>query len=288
MDSLITINNIDKSFGSKQILSNVSFNLYKKQIVGLVGLNGAGKSTLISILLGLIKPDNGSINFNSTEIGVMLQEVSMPSQIRVYELIDMVIKFSKNPKTLSEILEISNLQKQKNLFCSNLSGGQQRQLQFALAISNNPQLLILDEPTVGMDFKAKKNFFNYLKSISNDVSILLTSHDFGEIEELSNRILILNNSQIICDKKAKEISNISFKILKISLDKIDLDLLDKRIITYSKYKIHNEYIEIYTKDITTSIKQLSHVGLSFNDFEIINLKLDEVITNIIDGGVYHE
>lgn len=182
MDSLITINNINKSFESKKILSNISFNLYKKETVALVGLNGAGKSTLISILLGLTKSNSGSINLNSTEIGVMLQEVSMPSQLKVYELLEMVIKFSKNPKNLSEVLEISNLQKQKNLFCSNLSGGQQRQLQFALAISNNPQLLILDEPTVGMDFKAKKNFFKYLKSISNDVSILLTSHDFGEIE----------------------------------------------------------------------------------------------------------
>lgn len=288
MDSLITLNNISKSFGTRKILNNISFNISKRETIGLIGLNGTGKSTLISIIVGLLKPDSGTVNLNSTEIGIMFQDVSTPSQIKVFELIEMVIKFSKNPKTLSEVLKISNLQDKKNRFCSDLSGGQKRQLQFALAIANNPQLLILDEPTVGMDFKAKQNFFNYLKSISNDVSIILTSHDFEEINELSDRILILKDSQIICNEQYKEISTTSSRILKFPKDKIDLDILTASNLPFFKYKVYGEYIELYSEDINSLVKSLIQLGFSFNDFEITHIKLEEIIGSYLDKEVHHE
>lgn len=289
MDYLISINNINKSFGTKKILNDISFDISKKDIVGLIGLNGAGKSTLISIILGLIAPDSGSISLNSSlVIGSMQQEVNLPEYIKVFELIQMITKFSKNPKTVNEILDITNLQPLKNTICTKLSGGQKRQLQFALAIANNPNLLILDEPTVGMDFITKKNFFKYLNNISNNISIILTSHDLTEFQEFCNRIIILNDSKIIYDKKSNEVSDSLPKILKISLNKLDLNILKTKNLAFSKYEVYNEYIEIYSNNIDLLITQLSQFHICLNDFEILNIKLEKIIENILNKEVAYE
>ena len=200
----------------------------------------------------------------------------------------MITKFSKNPKTVNEILDITNLQPLKNTICTKLSGGQKRQLQFALAIANNPNLLILDEPTVGMDFITKKNFFKYLNNISNNISIILTSHDLTEFQEFCNRIIILNDSKIIYDKKSNEVSDSLPKILKISLNKLDLNILKTKNLAFSKYEVYNEYIEIYSNNIDLLITQLSQFHICLNDFEILNIKLEKIIENILNKEVAYE
>ena len=112
MDNIIEIKNINKTFNATKVLNNITFSVKKGEIIGLVGLNGAGKSTLISIILNIIKPDYGEIIFNkelSTTIGVMLQEISMPENIKVKELVQMILKFSHPKMNLDELLKISNL-----------------------------------------------------------------------------------------------------------------------------------------------------------------------------------
>ena len=286
MNSVISINNISKAFGSKKVLENISFDLYENEIIGLVGLNGAGKSTLISIILGLLKSDDGLVNLNSKKVGAILQEVSMPAQIKVYEFIEMVMKFAVNPKSLEEVLEISDLQNEHNSFCDKLSGGQQRRLQFALAIASNPKVLILDEPTVGMDFKSKEKFLKYLKEVSTTTSIILSSHDFSEIQTVATRVVVLNKAQIIYDKKAEDIEY--SKVLKIGLNKIDLSILENKEVELSKYEVQGKDVLIYSSDMKLLIRQLSGFGISFDDFEITNTKLENIINIIINSEVCYE
>ena len=280
MDNIIEIKNINKTFNATKVLNNITFSVKKGEIIGLVGLNGAGKSTLISIILNIIKPDYGEIIFNkelSTTIGVMLQEISMPENIKVKELVQMILKFSHPKMNLDELLKISNLTLQSNCYCSKLSGGKQRALQFCLAIANHPDILFVDAPTVGMDFEAKNKFWEYIFNIAKDKTIILTSHDIEEIESISNRILILDKGSIKLDtstNKLKQSLKYS-KYISVSFNELIYNLLkNNKISNVEKYSIEHEILLIYSNNISKTITDLLNNKISIDDIEIKNAGLE--------------
>lgn len=223
MNNVFEISNITKSFKNKQILKGVDLVVNKGDIIGLLGLNGEGKSTLIKIILGILSQDSGEVKRNfeiKSDVGVMLQEISMPEKMKVYEWLDMVKRFSTNSQSVESVLDSVNLRTVKNKYCDSLSGGQQRRVQFATAIINNPKVLILDEPTVGMDVVSKKAFWETLNtfSFSKDLTIILISHDMEEVSEFCNRVLILSKGLLVSDSK---MTNVQDKIEKRSSYSVD-------------------------------------------------------------------
>lgn len=224
VNNVLEISNITKSFKNKQILNGVDFVVNKSDIIGLLGLNGEGKSTLIKIILGLLSQDSGEVKRNfeiKSDVGVMLQEISMPEKMKVYEWLDMVKCFSTNSKSVESVLDSVNLRTVKSRYCDSLSGGQKRRVQFATAILNNPQLLILDEPTVGMDVVSKKAFWETLNtfSFSKDLTIILISHDMEEVSEFCNRVLILSKGLLVLDSKMTSVQDKIEKKSSYSVDK---------------------------------------------------------------------
>lgn len=223
VNNVFEISNITKSFKNKQILKGIDLVVNKGDIIGLLGLNGEGKSTLIKIILGILSQDSGEVKRNfdiKSDVGVMLQEISMPEKMKVYEWLDMVKRFSTNSKSVESVLDSVNLRTVKNKYCDSLSGGQQRRVQFATAIINNPKVLILDEPTVGMDVVSKKAFWETLNtfSFSKDLTIILISHDMEEVSEFCNRVLILSKGLLVSDSK---MTNVQDKIEKRSSYSVD-------------------------------------------------------------------
>lgn len=223
VNNVFEISNITKSFKNKQILKGVDLVVNKGDIIGLLGLNGEGKSTLIKIILGILSQDSGEVKRNfeiKSDVGVMLQEISMPEKMKVYEWLDMVKRFSTNSQSVESVLDSVNLRTVKNKHCDSLSGGQQRRVQFATAIINNPKVLILDEPTVGMDVVSKKAFWETLNtfSFSKDLTIILISHDMEEVSEFCNRVLILSKGLLVSDSK---MTNVQDKIEKRSSYSVD-------------------------------------------------------------------
>lgn len=223
VNNVFEISNITKSFKNKQILKGVDLVVNKGDIIGLLGLNGEGKSTLIKIILGILSQDSGEVKRNfeiKSDVGVMLQEISMPEKMKVYEWLDMVKRFSTNSQSVESVLDSVNLRTVKNKYCDSLSGGQQRRVQFATAIINNPKVLILDEPTVGMDVVSKKAFWETLNtfSFSKDLTIILISHDMEEVSEFCNRVLILSKGLLVSDSK---MTNVQDKIEKRSSYSVD-------------------------------------------------------------------
>lgn len=212
VNNVFEISNITKSFKNKQILKGVDLIVNRGDIIGLLGLNGEGKSTLIKIILGILSQDYGEVKRNfdiKSDVGVMLQEISMPEKMKVYEWLDMVKCFSTNSKSVESVLDSVNLRTVRNKYCDSLSGGQQRRVQFATAIINNPKVLILDEPTVGMDVVSKKAFWETLNtfSFSKDLTIILISHDMEEVAEFCNRVLILSKGLLVSDSKMTDIQD---------------------------------------------------------------------------------
>ncbi|EME8132460.1 ABC transporter ATP-binding protein, partial [Enterococcus faecium] len=203
---LLNIENISKNYGDKAILENVSCEIESGEIIGLLGLNGQGKSTFVKIILDLLNKDSGHIDrFLSLKknLGVMLQEVSLPEHLKVKELIELIRKFSDNPRTVKDALDMMDLGGFANYDCGKLSGGQKRKLQFSVAITNNPSFLVLDEPTARMDIVSKELFWTNIKKMlkMQNLTVLLISHDLLEVESVTSRIIILNNKKIVVDKK---------------------------------------------------------------------------------------
>lgn len=250
VNNVFEISNITKSFKNKQILKGVDLVVNKGDIIGLLGLNGEGKSTLIKIILGILSQDSGEVKRNfeiKSDVGVMLQEISMPEKMKVYEWLDMVKRFSTNSKSVESVLDSVNLRTVKNKYCDSLSGGQQRRVQFATAIINDPKVLILDEPTVGMDVVSKKAFWETLNtfSFSKDLTIILISHDMEEVSEFCNRVLILSKGLLVSDSK---MTNVQDKIEKRSSYSVDKSqITQKQLEVIKKFSFEETDSEIEFK-----------------------------------------
>ncbi|AZZ60204.1 ABC transporter ATP-binding protein [Oenococcus sp. UCMA 16435] len=206
---IVEIKNLKMNFGNKEVLKGLSTRTKAGEIVALIGLNGAGKSTLINLMLGLLTAAEGQIKIfgekaneskHLDRIGVMFQDSIAIDHLTVGEQLDWLRTFYKNPFSLKRLLNaggLTNIKKQK---ASSLSGGQLRRLCFAQSLSGDPDLLFLDEPTVGMDVISRIKFWqqiNILKQAGK--TIILTSHYLDEIEHVANHLLILKNGHFIHD-----------------------------------------------------------------------------------------
>jgi len=194
--NLIEINNLRKSFGTKDVLKGLDVDLETGKVYTLLGKNGAGKTTFTSILLRLMKEDEGHVATNlniKKEVGVVFQEDYFPKDITVSDLIKLQASFFHKKVNIDEQLKNMGLEKEKNQKAGTLSGGQKRKLSFLLAILHDPKLLILDEPTAGMDYDSVEKFVQQIKKLKDrGKTILLITHDLYQIESFADYILLLN------------------------------------------------------------------------------------------------
>lgn len=195
--NLIEINDLKKKYGTKEVLKGLSLRLALGKVYTLLGKNGAGKTTFISILLKLIKEDSGEIKNNlniKNEVGVVFQEDYFPKDLSVNDLIKLQASFFKQKINIDELLIKFDLIKEKKQKTATLSGGQKRKLSFLLATLSDPKLLILDEPTAGMDYDSVEKFVKQIKQLkAQDKTTLLITHDLYQIESFVDYILLLND-----------------------------------------------------------------------------------------------
>ncbi len=209
MEKIIEVNSVSKTFKHKKAVNNVSFHVNKGEIVALLGPNGAGKTTTMSMMLGLKDPTEGTVSIFGkspkhrdvrNSLGAMLQEVSVIDSITAEEAIELFRSYYTNPIAKETLLQLSNLKSERKQRCEKLSGGQKRRLNFALALAGNPDLLFLDEPTVGMDITSRRTFWETIRKLASEgKTIILTTHYLEEADALANRILLFANGKIIAD-----------------------------------------------------------------------------------------
>lgn len=211
--SYIAIDEITKHFDQKTVLKNVSFDVRKGEIMGLIGPNGAGKTTLINIILGLLQPDAGSITIDGLSmakdeatikqmIGYIPQEIALIDDSScwnnlLYFATLYNLKGSERKARCEMALELTGLTEEKGKKVSKLSGGMKRRLNIACATMHDPSILILDEPTVGIDPQSRNYIFEYLLHLNRDknCTILYTSHYMEEVDRLCDRLFILDEGQ---------------------------------------------------------------------------------------------
>lgn len=228
MNSIVDVTGVTKLYGTKKAVDHVSFSIEKGSVVAILGPNGAGKTTVLSMLLGLIKPSQGTVRVLGKDpkdievrkkIGAMLQEVSVMDGLKVRELITLIRSYYPYPLDLDQLIPLTGLNKEDlNRFAYKLSGGQRRRLGFALALIGNPDLIFLDEPTVGLDVTARRLFWGQVRSLTNQgKTILFTTHYLSEAEDCADRVILFDQGVIIADGTPDDIkskltkSSVSFK-----------------------------------------------------------------------------
>ena len=207
---VITIDNVCKNYKSKKALDNVSLAIKQGELFGLLGVNGAGKTTLIKILCGLTKKTSGTVtinNFNLDKdidkikeiIDISPQETSVANNLTVKENLEFFANIYSNndANTINEVVDIFNLNEVLHQRAKTLSGGYKRRLSIAIALISKPQILFLDEPTLGLDVFARRELWGIIKKLKNSITIILTSHYLEEIENLCDRVAILSNGKLL-------------------------------------------------------------------------------------------
>ena len=207
----IEIKNLSKKFKDKVAVNSISLNIKEGELFSLLGTNGAGKTTTIKMLSGLILPTNGDITilnmdmkkdiFKIKEIlNVSPQETAIAPNLTVKENLEFmagVYQINNKDEKINELIEQFKLEEVLNKRAKTLSGGWQRKVSIAISLINNPKILFLDEPTLGLDVIARKELWKIIKALKSKITIILTTHYMEEAEELSDRIGIMSNGNIV-------------------------------------------------------------------------------------------
>jgi ABC-2 type transport system ATP-binding protein len=212
-----TLNHVTKRYGAVVALDDLSLELRRGEIIALLGPNGAGKSTAVRVLLGLSAPTSGSARIfgydprmtsTRVRIGAMLQVASVPKTLKVREHIDLFRSYYPNPLSFAEIVRIAQLEGIEDRLFEVLSGGQRQRLLFALAICGDPEVIFLDEPTVGMDIEARRGLWQQVRALAaRGKTVLLTTHYLEEADALANRIIVINHGRIVSEGTPAEIKS---------------------------------------------------------------------------------
>jgi ABC-2 type transport system ATP-binding protein len=204
----VSVEGLRKDYGERTVLGGVSFDVQPGEVFALLGPNGAGKTTTVEILEGFRAPSGGSIRvlgYDPTappvglrqRIGVVLQECGFPSHLRVGELIDAWRAYYERPRALDELLDVVELSDRRRVLVHQLSGGQRRRLDLALALAGDPDLIFLDEPTTGFDPEARRRCWSAIENLRGlGKTVLLTTHYLDEAERLADRVAVLTGGVI--------------------------------------------------------------------------------------------
>ncbi len=206
-----------KRYGKVTALDGVDFSVRPGEVVSLLGPNGAGKTTAVQLLLGLLRPSAGEVrlfgrNPQDAEarirVGAMLQVSKVPETLKVREHLALISSYYPDPMPLPELVAMAGLAGLEERLFGKLSGGQRQRVLFALALCGRPDLLFLDEPTVGLDVEARRGLWRQIEGLADSgCSVLLTTHHLEEADALSDRIVMINRGRIVAEGTPAEIKS---------------------------------------------------------------------------------
>ncbi len=294
MKTVIKVKNVQKTYDKRVILKQVDLEIKKGEIVALLGRNGAGKSTLLNVLLQLVSKDQGEIEIEilgekrlKTEaIGVMLQNELTLERTTVKEILELWRSYYPKSKSYAELLTIADLEEKQETFIAKLSGGQRRSLQFALCLAGDPEVIFLDEPTVGMDLKHRQKFWEQIKKLQTaGKTFLITSHYLEELQNVVQRFLILKDGSIAFAGTLQELQQNGQKVTFRFTSVLDKRLFTELpgVLTVKNYAMN--YI-IQTTEPDELIQELVPYLPAIKNLSIEHDSLNELFLEVT-GGTYN-
>lgn len=268
--------NVNVKFKEKHALNNVDFKIEKGEIYSILGHNGAGKSTLIKVIMDLVDYDGEILMAFDQEllyknVSVQLQTNSFEDGVKVKEICKLYKDLLRSDFDIDVLLEEFDLKEHSNQFVNDLSGGQKQKLTILLTILNNPQIIIFDELTTGLDVVARRKIWEILKRINKEkqTTLILTSHFLDEVEYLADNILILENGKVIVVGKVSEIINNLFEEKKKAEFKISNQFnFEKFKFDYDRYyeKLIVKYKTIDEKELYENIIECGGSNITMMDY----------------------
>lgn len=296
---IVKLVNVCKSYGKKNVVKSIHISIEKGELFGLLGPNGAGKSTTISMLSGLVSPTSGTIYINEKDIkkypkigkqyiGLVPQDIALYPTLsaqenlifwgRMYGLSGREIK-----KRVDEVLEIVKLTDRRKSIIQDFSGGMKRRINIAAALLHSPQILIMDEPTVGIDPQSRNNILETVKELNNNgkgMTVIYTSHYMEEVEFLCKRVGIMDEGNVLAigDKEKLKYQAMESESIEIAVSKMNQDVLNsfKQIdgIKKTQYKEETKKLILYLNKATESMALVIST-LSSNNIGIQQIRIKE-------------
>jgi ABC-2 type transport system ATP-binding protein len=279
-----SLEGVNKNYGSVRALRGVDFHVRAGQVVALLGPNGAGKTTAVKLLLGLMPPNSGRVRVfggdptnpeNRMRTGAMLQVGRVPETLRVREHIDLFSTYYHKPMAPAEVLAAAGLEKLSDRKFGDLSGGQRQRVLFALAICGDPDLLFLDEPTVGLDVEARRMLWDEIRRmVARGKTVLLTTHYLEEADALADRVAVINQGEIIAQGTPSEIKAKTAGKRIRCITSLGLNPL-RQIPGVTEVKEDREAIELHAVEAEPVVRELLALDPRLSGLEVTSAGLEE-------------
>ena len=293
--NVVTVDNLHKHYGDVKAVDGISFEVRSGEIFGTLGPNGAGKTTTVECIEGLRIPDEGQIHVFDlcvgpqtsaikARIGVQLQATALYPRLTVRETLDLFAGFYARHRSVDELIDIVSLKDRSKALVKGLSGGQQQRLSVALALVNDPEIVFLDEPTLGLDPQARRNAWGLITTMrSEGKTIFLTTHYMDEAERLCDRVAILDHGQIIALDRPEALIEQHFqeRAVVFEAEVVDEETLE-RLPGVTHLRHDGPEVTLYTTDAPATLADLvsrnGSVGLS--DLHVRRATLEDVFLKL--------
>jgi len=304
MSSIVSIKDLSKTYNSGfEALKNINLDIKKGEILALLGPNGAGKTTLISTICGIVSPTSGTVTVDGNDIitdfrktrqmiGLVPQELTLGAFEQVFQTVSFsrgLFGCKKDDDYINQLLKDLSLYDKKNIEVRELSGGMKRRVLIAKALSHEPQILFLDEPTAGVDVELRKDMWKIVRQLQDKgVTIILTTHYIEEAEEIAERVGVINNGELlVVEKKELLMENFGKKQLVIEL---------REAVKEIPHTLHKHNVELtddglnisYTYDTTNEgsniqevLKEVSDSELLLKDIKINQSSLEDIFVDLV-------
>ena len=286
----VELTNARKNFGRVEAVRGVNLRIERGEVVAILGPNGAGKTTTINLMLGLRRPTSGSVRLFGmspddrrarSRCGVMLQESGVLNQLKVSELVDLFGSYYPRPMPVERAVAMAGLTEQAGVQSNKLSGGQRQRLYFALAVCGDPDIVFLDEPTVGMDVEARRAFLGTIREFSADgKTIVLTTHYLEEADELAERVVVIDRGLVIADGSPDQIkSRVAGKRLSFrASERFDATYLAG--LDVASVENDGARVRILSNQPEEVLWRLHKGGIEIRDLEVGGVDLEEAFVSL--------
>ena len=305
MENICEVEGLIKRYGSLTAVDGLSFSIRRGEIFGLLGPNGAGKTTTIGMISGLLKPDIGQIRFHASlagrqAVGLCPQNIMIWDTLTCFEQLVFIARMYDVPSRIARpralsLLSAMGLMEKKGRLAKTLSGGMQRRMNLLLAMMHSPELIILDEPQAGLDPQSRVLVRDFIRSLRDKATVLLTTHDMEEADKLSDRVAIIDHGRLLVldtPQRLKHSANSEHFVTAIPAEK-DSGRLDEFLSALQKREmnasVRNAAVVVRCSDAVVGIREVMDaakaIGFALDDISIRQKSLEDVFIGLTGRGL---